>query len=80
MLEFLQHGKFVVDHLLIALDVFLQYDLDGHLLAVDVGFSDDSICACAKGLSETILRPKAVSIGISFYNSMVRRGMEGEDE
>lgn len=45
--QILQHLQLIVDHLLIAFHVFLENDLDRDLLAVNVRFSDNAICACA---------------------------------
>ena len=54
MLHPLQHLQLVVDHLLVALDVLLEDDLDGELLAILFGLADDAVCACAQGLAQVI--------------------------
>jgi hypothetical protein len=56
MMHVMQHFHFVVHHLLVALDVFLQDDLDGDLAGRAVGFADDAICTSTQGPPETILR------------------------
>lgn len=54
----LEQHHLVIYHLFVALDVLLQDNLDGISLAVALSFSDDAICACAKGPTEAILRPR----------------------
>jgi hypothetical protein len=55
MLQPLQHGKLVIDHLLVAFDVLFQDDLDGNLASRAVRLTNDSICASTKGASEPVL-------------------------
>lgn len=55
VLQSLQHGKLVIDHLLVALDVLLQDDLDGNLASGAVCFTNDSIGSSTEGASELIL-------------------------
>ena len=55
VLQLLQHGQLIIDHLFIALDVLFQYDLDSDLPFRTVRLANDAICSCAQRLPETIL-------------------------
>lgn len=50
----LQHLQFVVDHLLIALHILLEDDLDGHLSRTAVCFTDNAICTRAQCPPEAV--------------------------
>lgn len=54
VLQALEHVKLVVHHLLVALDVLLQDNLDSHLALWAVGFSDNAIGACAECTTEPV--------------------------
>lgn len=58
VVHFLQHGKLIVYHLLIALDILLQYDLDGDFSLCAVGLPDDTICPSSQRASHAISRPR----------------------
>ena len=60
VLEPLQHLEFVIDHLLIALDILLQDDLNGELPISAVGFSHDAIRPGTQSFPESIHRPEIV--------------------
>ena len=47
MLHSLQHLQLVVYHFLVALDIFLEDDLDGKLLSVLLGFPNNAISTSA---------------------------------
>jgi len=47
MVHPLQHLQLIIDHLLIALDVLLQDDLDGISVSALLCFADDAVCACS---------------------------------
>lgn len=47
MLHFLQHFHFVIDHLLVALDILLENDLDSDLSLRAVRLTNNAIRACA---------------------------------
>jgi hypothetical protein len=55
MTHVVQHFHFVVHHLLVAFDIFLQDDLDGDLAGGAVCFADDAIGTSTEGPPETIL-------------------------
>lgn len=55
MLQPLQHGKLVIDHLLIAFDVLFQDDFDGNLASRAIRLANDAISASAKSASELVL-------------------------
>lgn len=57
VLQALQHFELIVDHLLIAPDVFLQDDLDGNAAVRAVGLADNSICTGTQSLAESIPGP-----------------------
>lgn len=57
VLHALQHLEFVVNHLLIALDILLEDNLDGDLSRRAIGLSDDSICAGSQRSPKSILGP-----------------------
>ena len=57
MLHPLQHLQFIVHHLLIALDILLEDDLDRVLLAFTLCLSDNAICSCTKSLAKPVLVP-----------------------
>jgi hypothetical protein len=46
MLQSLKHFQFIVDHLLVAFDVFFENDFDGHFTGGAGGFTHDSVRAC----------------------------------
>ena len=50
----LQHFELVVYHLLVALDVLLEDDLDGKLLAMLFRLPDNAVSARTQGLSKSI--------------------------
>lgn len=55
MLHSLQHLHLVVHHLLVALDILLENDLDSALALRPVCLAHYAICSSAEGLSEPIL-------------------------
>lgn len=55
MLQSLEHLEFVLNHLLISLDVLLEDDLDGHLAVGAICLADDSICSSTEGSTESVL-------------------------
>lgn len=60
MLERLQHLKLIVDHALVATDIFLQNYLDRNLLSVGgIRFANDSVCTSTQCPSEFIESPIA---------------------
>jgi hypothetical protein len=63
MLELLKHLKFVIDHLLIALDVSLEDNLDSDLAGRAIGLTNDSICSSTEGSTESVLGPVVESNG-----------------
>jgi hypothetical protein len=65
VLDTLKHLQLIVDHVLIALDDFLEYDLDCDLLAIDFGFTDDSIGTSAQGPSESVLSLLIVAVWLA---------------
>jgi hypothetical protein len=54
MLHSLQHLHFVVHHLLVALDILLENNLDSALALRPVCLADYAICTSTKCLSESI--------------------------
>lgn len=57
--ELLQHLQLVVNHALIAPDIFLQDNLDCNLLAViRFRLPHNTVCACAEGVTESVECPK----------------------
>lgn len=65
VLEALQHVELVVDHLLVALDVLLQDDLDGHLAGRAVGLADDAIGTGTERLAESVFCLLVVTVGLA---------------
>lgn len=59
MVQGLEHLQLIVDHALVALDVLLEDNLDGHLPRATFGLADDTVCARTEGSAEFILRPVA---------------------
>lgn len=57
MLQALEHVELVVDHPLVALDIFFQDDLDSDLAFWAVGLSDNSIGTCTERSSEAVFGP-----------------------
>lgn len=47
VLESLEHIQLVVHHALVALDIFLEDNLNSHLAVRAVRLPDDTVCACA---------------------------------
>lgn len=60
MLQLLQHFKLIIDHALIASDVFLQNDLDRDLFSIG-GFrlANNAVCACTQRPPELVESPRA---------------------
>lgn len=56
VLQSLQHGKLVIDHLLVAFDILLQDNLDSNLASRAVRLTNDTIGTSTEGASEPILR------------------------
>ena len=56
VLKPLEHVELIVNHLLIALDVLLQDDLDSHLARGAVCLTNYSIGTSAKGPTESVFR------------------------
>lgn len=54
VLDALQHLQLVRDHALVTLDIFLEDNLDRDFLAIDLGLSNDTVCACAQGAAESV--------------------------
>ncbi len=54
VLHALQHLELIVHHLLVALDILLQDDLDRDLAGWTIGFPHDAICSCSQGPSEFV--------------------------
>lgn len=54
MLQPLQHVEFVVDHLLVSLDILLQDDLDGDFARRPFGLPYDAIGTSAECATESI--------------------------
>jgi hypothetical protein len=61
VLQPLKHIQLVIHHLLIALDVLLQDDLDGDLARGTLSLADDTIGASAEGSAEPVLGSVAKS-------------------
>lgn len=60
MLERLQHLKLIVDHALVATDIFLQNYLDRNLLSVGgIRLANNSVCTSTQRPSEFIESPVA---------------------
>jgi hypothetical protein len=55
VLELLQHLELVIDHLLVALDISLEDDLDCDLAGRAVGLTNYSICSGTEGSTELVL-------------------------
>lgn len=64
VLDALQHVQLVPNHLLVALDVLLQDDLNSHLARGAVALSDNAIGAGAEGLAESVLGLLIVTLGL----------------
>lgn len=58
MLQILEKIQLVVDHLLVALDILLQNDLDGDLAGRAICFADNAVRACAKCITKAVFGPK----------------------
>jgi hypothetical protein len=58
MLELLEHLQLIVNHLLVALDIALQDDLDGNLAIGAVGLTDDTIGAGTESSTESVQTPR----------------------
>ena len=54
MVELLKHFQLIIHHLLVALDILLEYYLDCHLLALNIGLSNYAICASTESSSEPV--------------------------
>ncbi len=57
MLQTLEHIQLIQHHALVALNVLLEYDLDGNTAHGAICFSHDAIRSCAEGATESILGP-----------------------
>ena len=57
MLEILEHVQLIVYHALVALDILLEDDLDGHLPRRPFGLSHDTIGPRAERATESVFRP-----------------------
>jgi hypothetical protein len=57
MFHALQHLEFVINHLLIALHIFLKDNLHCNLARWTVCLPNDAIRPCAKSPTEAVLRP-----------------------
>jgi hypothetical protein len=55
VLEALEHVQLIVHHALVALDILLEDNLDGHLAFGRVGLSDDAVGAGAERSTEPVL-------------------------
>lgn len=58
VLQILEEVQLIVDHLLVALDILLQDDLDGDLASRAICFADNAVRACTKRAAETVLGPR----------------------
>lgn len=56
MMHALEHIKLIIDHLFIALDVLLEYDLDGNLALRTICLSHNAISACTERFAHFIPR------------------------
>lgn len=56
VLKSLEHIKLVIYHLFIALDIFLENDLDGDLTVGAVSLTDDAIGSGAECLAKLVFR------------------------
>ena len=54
VLQPLKHRQLVVHHLLVALDVLLEDDLDGDLAGRAFSLANDAICAGTERASESV--------------------------
>jgi len=57
VLKALQHLQLVKDHPLVALNVLLQDDFDGHPAGRALGLANNAIGACTQSATEAISRP-----------------------
>lgn len=59
VLELLQHLQLIIDHALVAADIFLEDDLDRNLIASSrLCFANNSVCTSAQGASELVESPR----------------------
>ena len=55
MVQLSQHVELILDHLLIALDILLEYYLDRDFLVIDIRFPNDAVRARTQRPAELIL-------------------------
>ena len=65
VIQSLQHAKLIIYHLLISLDILLQYYLDCHFIAVEIGFSYNAIGACSERATEPVLGLLVVAVRLA---------------
>lgn len=68
VLHSLQQDHFIVDHLLIALDILFENNLDCIFGPAAFGFAHDTICARPERPAKPVLRSK-VSVRLLKHNS-----------
>lgn len=54
VLQALKHLQLIVDHLLVALDILFEDDLDRNLALRAIRLAHDSVCAGAERFAETV--------------------------
>lgn len=65
MLEALEHVQLVVYHSLVALDILLQNDLDGHLSRRSICLSHDTVGACTECFSESVFSLLVIALRLA---------------
>lgn len=57
MFHALKHFEFVINHLLVALHIFLEDNFHGDLALRTICLSNYAVCPCAKGLAKAVFGP-----------------------
>lgn len=78
VLQALQEVELVVHHALVALDVLLQDNLDGHLAVRGVGLPNDAIGAGTEGATESVLCSSGLVVRHLWQTKALSLGRVGE--
>lgn len=65
MVETLEHLKLIVDHLLVAFDILLQYYFDSNLDSIEICFAHNTVGASSECSPEFVLRLLVVAVGLA---------------
>jgi hypothetical protein len=79
VLELLQHLQLVIDHALVAADIFLEDDFNRNLITSSrLRLADNSVCTSTKSASEPVESPRRSRNKASVYGDNVSIQSIGE--